>query len=67
MQKPVERSIVLPKILPPPPKPDYGKCKIIDEQDRLDCFPENGPTSKGVRPEGVVGYPLKRNPKWGFP
>lgn len=53
--------------MPPPPKPDYGKCKLTEENDRLDCFPENGANQQGCEARGCCWIPAKRKPKIGVP
>jgi lysosomal alpha-glucosidase len=58
---------VPPRVLPPPPKPDYGKCKLTEENDRLDCFPENGANQQGCEARGCCWIPAKRKPKIGVP
>lgn len=60
--KPDDITIPL-KILPPPPKPDYNKCKIIDENDRLDCFPQDNTNQQGCEARGCCWIPAKTKPQ----
>ncbi|EEZ99945.2 lysosomal alpha-glucosidase [Tribolium castaneum] len=57
----------VPTALPPPPKPDYGKCKLVQERDRFDCYPENGANQQGCEARGCCWIPAKKKPKMGVP
>lgn len=38
--------------MPPPPKPDYNQCKLIKNDERLDCYPEDGANSQACEARG---------------
>ncbi|XP_066250642.1 lysosomal alpha-glucosidase-like [Euwallacea similis] len=52
-----------PKILPPPPKPDYGQCKLLTNKEKFDCFPEDGANQNGCEARGCCWIPAKTKPK----
>uniref|UniRef100_A0AAR5PG88 P-type domain-containing protein n=1 Tax=Dendroctonus ponderosae TaxID=77166 RepID=A0AAR5PG88_DENPD len=60
--KPVEPSSEPIKLLPPP-KPDYGQCKLLKDGDKFDCFPENGASLEGCEARGCCWIPAKTKPK----
>lgn len=43
--------------LPYPPKPDYNICKLLNETDRFDCFPEDGASQEKCEMRGCCWVP----------
>ncbi|XP_023025858.2 lysosomal alpha-glucosidase [Leptinotarsa decemlineata] len=41
-----------PKVLPPAPKPDYQKCGILRDEEKFDCYPENGANKQSCEARG---------------
>lgn len=50
-------------LLPVPPKPDYAQCKLLNNEDKFDCFPENGATQESCEARGCCWIPAKTKPK----
>lgn len=51
------------KQLPPPPKPDYSQCKLLNNSEKYDCFPEEGATVDACEARGCCWIPLQTNNK----
>lgn len=45
--------------LPPPPKPDYNQCKLLNVSERYDCFPEDGANVESCEARGCCWIPVK--------
>lgn len=52
-------SVNAPKIqgLPPPPKPDYAQCKLLNDSEKYDCYPEDGANAGGCEARGCCWVP----------
>lgn len=50
-------------LLPAPPKPDYAQCKLLRNENKFDCFPENGVTQESCEARGCCWIPAKTKPK----
>lgn len=56
------------KGLPPPPKPDYAQCKLLNDSEKFDCFPDDGANASACEARGccwlkpqngkIMGVPL---------
>ncbi|XP_060535181.1 lysosomal alpha-glucosidase-like isoform X2 [Cylas formicarius] len=51
------------KSLPNPPAPDYDQCKLVSDDVRLDCYPENGANAEGCEARGCCWIPAKTKPR----
>lgn len=38
--------------LAPPPKPDYDQCKLLNDNEKFDCYPESGANASGCEARG---------------
>lgn len=43
----------------PPPKPDYKQCKLLKDDEKLDCYPEDGANLSGCEARGCCWVPRK--------
>ncbi|XP_050301021.1 lysosomal alpha-glucosidase-like [Anthonomus grandis grandis] len=59
IQKEHQRKIALPS----PPKPDYGECKLLKDDEKFDCYPEEGANQDGCEARGCCWIPAKTKPK----
>lgn len=49
--------------LPYPPKPDSNVCKLLNESERFDCFPEDGANPEACELRGCCWLPAKSQSK----
>ncbi|KAK5642360.1 hypothetical protein RI129_008527 [Pyrocoelia pectoralis] len=49
--------------LPPPRKPDYKQCKLLKNEEKLDCYPEYGANMRGCEARGCCWVPVKSKTK----
>lgn len=54
LPKPLKKNI-----LPPPPKPDQGQCRIVEDIDKFDCYPEDGASPENCNLRGCCWSPTK--------
>ncbi|KAK4877010.1 hypothetical protein RN001_009516 [Aquatica leii] len=47
----------------PPPKPNYEQCKLVKDEERFDCYPEDGANVAGCEARGCCWMPLKSKTK----
>lgn len=49
--------------MPFPPKPDYSQCKLLKDNDKFDCHPEDGANPAKCEARGCCWIPAKNKPK----
>lgn len=56
-------SSIKNKELPPPPKPDYNQCKLLNDTEKFDCYPEDGANVQACEARGCCWIPHKMKKK----